>query len=436
MAALERFGLANTSMSAEDLRIEIRHSVPEMAMQFAMASVRLQARRSAPHSGPKRGWPRLRHRMRGYVESVDGWFIRYDNDKEIVSAYRESARAYGSDFLEGEALADHACIGDRTFGEWKSACDQALGRILCHIDFATILHYKEPRIAIGNVGTIFARREDVAEVWVEAGLDPVRVRPTMDALTLSIDNLDEWERSYDAPCPFYIDFGRDFVLMPSFGALTNPYVALFRHLRSVYRSDWDRSVDQREETFRQQVAQLFCAPRFRVPASGFKLRRPDGSVLTDVDAVIADTATGSVALMQLKWHDLFGHSLSERESRRKNLLAANTWVGRVHDWIANRSSGQIADELKLACPRSDKPPLIYVITRYAARFSGETEQDERSAWLSWFEIVHMLPSCMSDEPLGELPGRIRDHEVTVRIGEAWNGCFAFRRLRVELAVLP
>ena len=436
MARLEKYGVAKTTVSAGEAEIEVPHSVSEMATQFAMAHVRLRAREKAKPFVPKGGWPRLRHRMRQYVDSVDGWFIRYDNDREVGAAFQSAAIEYGAEFFESEALTDDARVGDRTFGEWKQAVHQALGRILCHIEFCKLLRFKDPRIGLGNVTTIFARREDVEGLWVQAGLPPEQVESTMNALTLSIDNIDEWERSFELPCHFYVDFGRYFVLLPSFGALANPYVTLFRHLRSEYRPDWDRSVDRREAAFRSDLSTVFQSPQFYVPSNGFKLRRSDGSVSTDLDAVIVDGKTGSVALVQLKWHDLFGHSLSERESRRRNLLQANRWVKRVSEWVGARSCSDVARELRIACPPSDAPPMIFVVTRYAARFTGELAQDERATWVSWFEIVHLFDSCSPDDPLRDLPAQVRKHEDSARVIDGYSAKFHFSSFQVTLNVRP
>ncbi|MCV2370029.1 hypothetical protein [Roseateles oligotrophus] len=436
MARLENYGIAKTTVSGGEAEIEVPHSVSEMATQFAMAHVRLRAREETKPFVPKGGWSRLRHRMRKYVDSVDGWFIRYDNDREVGAAFQSAAINYGAEFYESEALMDDARIGDRTFGEWKQAVHQALGRILCHIEFCKLLRFKAPHIGLGNITTIFARREDVEGVWVQAGLPPEQVEPTMNALTLSIDNIDEWERSFELPCHFYVDFGRYFVLLPSFGALANPYVTLFRHLRSEYRPDWDRSVDQREAAFRSDLSTVFKAPRFHIPSNGFKLRRDDGSVSTDLDAVIVDIKTGSVALVQLKWHDLFGHSLSERESRRRNLLQANRWVERVSDWVGARSCSDVARQLGMACQPSDAPPMIFVITRYAARFTGELDQDQRATWLSWFEIVHLFSSCSPEDPIRDLPAQVRKHEDSARAHDGYSAKFHFSSFAVTLNVRP
>ncbi|KRV76312.1 hypothetical protein AO738_13970 [Pseudomonas citronellolis] len=374
--------------------------------------------------------------MKSYVDAPGGWFIRYDNDQEIVSTYLARARCYGRGYLEAEALPEDIKIGDRTFGEWTYACDQALGRILCHIDFVGLLQEKRPKVHASNVLTLFARRHDIDEVWQETGLPTGRVLPTMQALTLGSENLEDWEKAHEVPCAIYVDLGKDHVLLPCFGTLTNPYFALFRHLRSTYKHDWDRGVDRREAIFRSDLAKAFPEPDFLVPSHGFQLRRTDGSKLTDVDAIVLDRRHGTLVLVQLKWHDVFGFSLPERESRRRNITKANEWTERVISWVDGRTSAQLARALGLDAKAADSPPLLYVVARYAARFTGETGQDPRAFWIGWPEILHVLHDNPGGDILSQIPRLVLDHQARFTLQE--EQCFEFRfpDLSTDLHILP
>lgn len=435
LAGLEHYGLASTTMSGPGkLRIEVRGGALEFA---AMDALRAWKVRSTLARAEKRRLrkekERLLRRMHSYVQPDDRFLIRYDNDMEIVSRYREDAKVYGERFFEGEAFPDDVRIGDRTFGEWKTACSQALGRVLCHIDFASLLQKKSSTtVALRDVLTIFARRDDVAAVWREAGLRHDHVEGTMAALTLNVDGLDDWEHAYEAPTPFYVDLGRDFVLLACFGALTNPYFALFRHLRATHKADWDRAVDRREDVFRSDLSRLFPAPRYLVPSRGFQVRRPDGSRLTDIDAVIFDRDSGTCALVQLKWHDVFGRSLRERESRRRNIALANEWVRRIVSWINDRSSAEVATALGVQGAGSARPPMLYVIARYLACFSGEEDQDPRATWLGWPEVLRAMGECDGTDPLAQLPQLAIAHRSQFAAMEDVSEEFSFPGIKIEL----
>ncbi|MDH4609718.1 hypothetical protein [Pseudomonas sp. BN102] len=436
MAALERQALAMTSRpSASHVVIKVPYSVPELSLQYAMKARKRRALAESPEDSLEElRWRRLRERMKSYVDAPGGWFIHYESDMEIVSAYQERARLYGKGFLEAEAFPDDVMLGDRTFGEWKQACDQELGRILCHIDFVGLLQRKRPGINASNVLTRYGRRDSVENAWQEAGLPPSRLSSTMQALTLDSGNLEDWEKAHEVPCAFYVDLGREHLLLPCFGALTNPYFALFRHLRNAYKPDWDRGVDRREAIFRSDLAKAFPEPGFLVPPHGFQLRRPDGSKLTDVDAIIVDRWHGSLALVQLKWHDIFGFSLSERESRRRNIAKANEWIERVISWVGGRSSAELARTLGLNVRASDAPPILYVVARYAARFTGEQGQDPRASWLGWPEILNVLDEQPKGDVLSIIPRRVLEQEARFTALEEQRLEFRFPNLAIDLHV--
>lgn len=434
MAGLERYGLATSnSLGSGRFRLEIASSAPEQALQAATRALKAKEEATAAHERTAAEWAGIHARMARYVDSPDGWSIRYDNDWNLVSIYREEARRYGRRFPEAEALPDDAIIGDRSFGEWKHACDQALGRVLAHMNFARLLKKKNPSIDLSDVLTIFARKDDVRQVWEQAGIPAVQIPATMRALMLGAENLDDWDGAFETPTPFHVELGRDFVLLPLFGALTNPYFALFRHLRHSYRADWDRAVDRREDVFRSDLARLFAEPRYFVPARGFRLLRENGSLLTDIDAIVVDRQRGTVALVQLKWHDVFGFSLAERESRRRNLAKANEWTARVAGWVGGRTSRDVLAQLGIHEPALDRPPVLFVLARYAGRFAGEKGQDERACWLGWAEMQHALADDeVASDPLMLIPSHVVRHQQGFESQTTEDVTFEFPGLEVVL----
>jgi len=434
MAELERYGLATSqSLGRGRFRLEIGSSTPELALQAAISTQIDQHRESRADGYSEAEWARIHRRMAQYVDTANGWFIQYDNDWHIVSTYQEEARRHGRRFLEAEALPDDAILGDRSFGEWKHACDQALGRVLAHMNFARLLKKKSPSVNLGDLLTIFARKSDVRHVWEQAGVSAAQIPATMKAFTLGFNGLDDWDSAFETPTPFYVELGKDFVLLPLFGALVNPYFALFRHLRQFYRADWDRAVDRREDVFRGDLAKLFVEPRYFVPSRGFRLSRKNGSLLTDIDAIVVDRHCGSVALVQLKWHDIFGFSLAERESRRRNLAKANEWTAKVFDWVDGRSSRDVLKQLGIDEPASDRPPVIFVLARYAARFSGEEGQDARACWLGWSEMKHaMKQDGVASDPLMLIPEQVIRHQKGFESQATQEVSFEFSGLEVVL----
>jgi hypothetical protein len=223
---------------------------------------------------------------------------------------------------------------------------------------------------------------------IEAGDLKRRANATISHLSLNAENIGLWRAHNEIPAPFYVDVGGGWLLLSLFGGLLNPMCGLVRTLRNKHTRDWDKAVDLRESYFRADIKNLFREERFVVPDHKMMLRRSDGSQLTDVDAAVLDQQTGSLALIQLKWLDIFGMSLRERDSRRRNLLTANDWIDRVSGWIAGRNAKDVAKALQIAGNFSaTKTPLLFVIPRYAARFTMNDTLDARACWLSWPELV-------------------------------------------------
>jgi len=322
----------------------------------------------------------------GYTGVDRGWSIKYDPDEETIAYHQAFAEIYAAGTPEAETFPDTARFNSRSFGSLKSTSVRQLGRVLHHVACATRLKATTPGLQLRNLLTIFARKEDIFKLWNSEENDPDWTRRIVDAMTLDANSAREIEAEFEIPVPYYIDIGKDFVLLPLFGGLLNPHAGMVHHLRRHYRKDWDRSTNSRERALRRELPSVFPSPRYRVPDRNTNLRRGDGSSITDIDAVILDDETGELALVQLKCFDIYGRSLKERDSRRKSILEANTWVEKVTKWVAGRSSRDVARAIGLK-GGGDSPPEIVVLTRRTMMFTRETGYDKRAHWFSWPRLV-------------------------------------------------
>jgi hypothetical protein len=262
---------------------------------------------------------------------------------------------------------------------------------------------RHPRLNLRDLITIFVRDDDAAAVLRESGEPDEYHEALFAAMTLDERSANDTITDHEVPLPFYVDYGPDFALLPCFGALLNPIAAMVRFLKMNYRHDWDRAVERREEVFRADLRMIFPEPRFLVAPAGKQLYRPDGTRLTDIDAIVLDRTFGSLALMQLKWHDLYGRSLKERNSRRLNLLEANRWVQRVASWVDGRSAAAIVPSIiERESASKDRAPCLFVVTRYAAQFARNDPYDRGAAWMGWADIVRGALDHPETDILGEL----------------------------------
>lgn len=80
------------------------------------------------------------------------------------------------------------------------------------------------------------------------------------------------------------------------------------------------------------------------------------------------------------------------------MLGAKDWIEKVHGWVADRDSAAVAHAIgfKNLSAGQSGPPVLVVMTRHAARFSGEASADPRSAWASWPEFARSVRECSPD----------------------------------------
>lgn len=398
LAAMERYGIATTKLISDDrILIETISDDEERREVEAghAANDRAGTAMSARWPGLAAEVPEVRRRLARYGRVEKGWFIAYDNDQFLVDHYRARAQIQAAGVVEAEALPATGLIGGRPFSDWSEASTTAYGAVLHHIDAAGWLRKRNPKLSMRDILTIFGRRDDIVEVLIERGDDRQRALQLMAGLTLDVEGAVSCEERHEIPLPYYIDAGENFVLLPMFGGLMNPHAGLLDHLRRNYRGDWDKIVDGREHIFREDLRQLLPEPRYKVLEKGLKLRRKDRSTLTDVDAVALDRQTGVVVFVQLKWYDVYGFSLAERESRKENLLTkGNEWVDKVHSWIDGRTCAEISQAYGWGEAANSAPQLL-VMARHSSQFAGETRYDARASWTSWHTLTEEMhdPTC-------------------------------------------
>jgi len=397
LAAMERYGLATTRFSEDKLVIEVISDANERAEAEARhaASERTRVAMLSQRPDLSKGNAEVRRRLTCYGRADRGWFIAYDNDRFLVDHYRILASIEAAGVIEAEALPAAGLIGGRPFSDWSEASTAAYGAVLHHIDAAGQLRERKPYLNMRDILTIYARRDDIVEVLAERGDDRARAQQLMAGLTLDADVAALNEERHEIPLPYYIDAGKHFVLLPMFGGLMNPHAGLLDHLRRTYRSDWDKIVDGREAVFREDLRRFLPEPRYKMLGKGLKLRRKDKSTLTDADAVVLDRHTGVIVFVQLKWYDVYGFSLAERDSRRENLLTkGNEWVEKVHGWINGRSCAEISRIYGWG-EAADSAPQLLVLARHSSQFAGETRYDSRASWMSWHVLTEEMhdPAC-------------------------------------------
>ncbi|THD81651.1 MAG: hypothetical protein E7812_02190 [Phenylobacterium sp.] len=340
--------------------------------------------------------------------------IRYSSSRELEEHFEFRAELRAGRLPGHDCLSRESRIGPLAFGEWRHIVVTGMARSLKHASFVNMLVASGTQPSPAALMTIFSHETKIGGEWGGLhDLDPATTKVMLEVMGLSPTDRSELERTFDCPQALLVRGGDEFWIQPIFSGLHNPFTWVTRKLRRTFRSDWDRAVNAREATFREDLGALLTEPRFHMVPTPRKIRGPSG-VKTDIDAIIVDRRCGTMALFQLKWQDAFENSLSERESRRRNLGSeGNAWVETVTRHFKGMSAREVANHLGVQPQLADTVARtrIIVLTRNAARFSGPEDQDRRAAWISWYDLLRRYEAVRRDaDPLSKvwLGARRRD----------------------------
>jgi hypothetical protein len=105
----------------------------------------------------------------------------------------------------------------------------------------------------------------------------------------------------------------------------------------------------------------------------------------------------------------------------------------VADWVGERSSRDVLARLGIDEAASDRPPALFVLARYAARFAGDDGQDERACWLGWPEMQHAMEEDeVAADPLMRIPAQVMRHQRGFEAQATQDVTFEFPSLEVVL----
>lgn len=399
LANCEHYGLVRCELHSENhisIHVLVKDQESEDAQDYAWLISQKLDHRSAYQACLNQqiqGW--ARDKIDQYVDIHLDHFIQYDSDWELHKLYQEQAYSSLITSPEADALPDDSIIGPRTFGEWKMLAITAVARAMLHLSFATRLIAKNrDKLNLRNLLTVPVRYEDLRAVWSQQTkiTDPDDLDEIADIFLLTPKHTEEYYSSYDSPLPYNIKFGKFFALLPQFGYIGNTCTFLVTELKRKYRKDWDKAVNQREAQFQQDLYALLPEPRYVRGRENITLRSSSGAIVTDIDAVLFDTTANCLYLFQLKWFDVFGLGLKERQSKLTNLLKANKWVNQVSSWISTLSQCELFIRLDLQKhqPEITAEIRLIVLTRNSARFSGSHKYDERAAWIAWPRLIRLV----------------------------------------------
>lgn len=346
--------------------------------------------------------PSITRKMRELVRPWEKHYIGYGADPEVDDFYHELSILVAPTRLGFDNFPQQSLFGGLPFSKYVECVRVLMSFAFKHMDFCLLLCGKHPEINPIDVVSVPSKWEDSVR-YMSYALDVAEdeAQQLLISTALTPENAQHHLRVPAGPfaCQYMIGNGSAVKLIT--GCLDNPFQFMLRELRRRYPTDWDKSVDYREDIFRSDLFDVFSLfSRVAMFTDNININSSAGK--TDIDALAVDVISGVAGVFQLKWQDLYGSSMRERESRKVNFLqTGNAWVEKVSRWLAE---GRMPETLvSLGVPKEAatqiKKARLFVLGRNFSHFSGECPMDERAAWGTWVQVLRLLET----KAIGESP---------------------------------
>ena len=357
--------------------------------------------------------------MAPLVSPWEGHFIQYDTIPEVDNYFHDQGHLWArSHYQPGQdAFPLHATFGDLPFEMYREGVVHVISWTLKHIAFCGVLRSREAHLDWRNVLTITKSESQLqSDLSIALGITEAEARQVLDTLRLMPENVAAHTSEPVANIAPFLSINAGGVVHSIAGVLESPFDFMLSELRRRYPADWDRAVDQREKVFRNELNSLFPVERFVRAERPLRLKN-EGATVTDIDAALFDSYTGTLGLFQLKWQDPFGTSMKKRNSKMKNFLTeTNRWVSTVSSTLEHSPTALANLISERAAREFDKGGIrLFVIGRHFSHFSGGVHRDSRAAWGTWPQMLRLLKqSHVGSDPVAWLHETLQEQSPSLR----------------------
>lgn len=319
-------------------------------------------------------------------------YIGYDADNRVDMYFEKKALEKASKFYGCLDFDDYALFGGIAYKDYVAAVITFIGITLKHLEFCRLHIEMHPEIKIVNIIDVYHTEEDNALTLYHALNIPIMTaRKIIGVLTTHKDDLDKLKDTYNHSYPMFLKVSKTILMRNSLSFLVDPFMFLFQQLQNRFTNDWNRENNGREKLFRQQLYS-------KIPDEiGFiKIDKniniySNKKRVTDIDAIIIDKETKTMAVFQLKWQEPFGDSLSKRNSKKNNFIStSNKWIESVHRWLEESSNKEKADAFNLKSYEFEEKwnYKLFVIGRHFSRFSIDNNSSNEACWCNWYRFIN------------------------------------------------
>jgi hypothetical protein len=250
------------------------------------------------------------------------------------------------------------------------------------------------------------------------GVETASIKRVVEAYSLSHENVSAHSTA-GTPAPPLLRLDERYLIWSLTGLLGEPSLFLTRELERRYSYEYHNAAHAHEEVFRHDLYQLFSDRRFVRSAGSVQLRGVQGDLTTDVDALIFDRKSGTLALFELKSQDPFAYSPQERRRQRDYFYNAGKQVVVCVQWLNRNGANALLSRLDQTLVKRLKvqKAYIFVLGRYLAHFFDGPESDRRAAWGTWPQVLRLVNEASFAEeanPIQSLYNKlVRDTPLTI-----------------------
>ena len=364
--------------------------------------------------------PTIKALMSPLVSPWRGHYIQYDTTPEIDHYFRGQALLWARARYEPgqDAFAPHATFGGLPFALYREAVVDVIAWVLKHLTYTNLLLSRHPQLDIRNVLTVTAGEPQILSYLSAAlAITETEAQQVLDTLKSTPDSVQAQTSEPAVHIAPFLKVNPSTVIFSIAGTLGSPFDIMLAELYRRYRKDWDHAVNEREESFRKELYDLFPTDRFAKPLKPLVLKK-QGVTATDIDAAVFDRETGALGLFQLKWQDPFGTSMRKRNSKMMNFLSeANRWIATVSAILLERPDALDHLLAEVTVQTHDVKSIhLFVIGRHFSHFSGGDSRDSRAAWGTWPQVLRVFREYEGDsDPITWLHKALQEQSPTLKV---------------------
>ena len=363
--------------------------------------------------------PTIKALMSPLVSPWREHYIQYDTVPEIDHFFRNQGLLWARARYEPgqDAFAPYATFGDLPFALYREAVVEVIAWVLKHLTYTNLLLSKHPQLDIRNILTVTTGEPQLLGYLSAAlAITETEAQQVLDTLKSTPDSVQAQTSEPAVDIAPFLKINSSTVVFSIAGTLSSPFDFMLAELYRRYRRDWDHAVNEREDSFRKELYDLFPTERFAKTPKQLVLKR-EGAFATDIDAAVFDRATGTLGIFQLKWQDPFGTSMRKRNSKMMNFLSeTNRWISTVstilleHPHALDRRLGE-----GTVRTHDVESIHLFVIGRHFSHFSGGASRDSRAAWGTWPQVLRLFKeSAVGPDPIMWLHKTLQEQSPTLK----------------------